>query len=668
MAGETIPDKLKLPEKKDALEQKKTSEDIKQEGVEARDNLKYEVFLSKLNKNDRADIKKILKLDSDLTPEKLAQISTMDLLKAEKEKNGSLMLLFGEKIEKEGKERRTFGYKEFEGKKFDKSVNVGDKIYVDFKGNKDAYWNIGAGDMLPETARQITIIDDKGNSRTSTMRQGLRGGFFDSAGYMPVFDGYTIVVDKVWSDTELEDYKKNLKAREKEELDYLKDIYEKNPDASRGKMQKLKDVFEKPDLGRLNETMDKAMADLGVGPEFKPVLYSFIKHESGFKMGASPGTSSAYGLFQLLKSNWEWTYRDLARNPKFAGVSYDEFRNTLEGQVYSGILYFKKMDLKPVEQALGRPVDPNNTRDNYLLYVAHHEGPGGLRHYLRTGNFKSGVPIIGGYAWKVANGAEFYRQELERMAALKNAPAEKQTVAQIFPHAIIEDDVKKELAQTVLSSISPTSSPEEIALAKAIALPEIPQTPLDKTAFMGDSLTKGMEMYAGKEIEGAGAFGIGGQNTGQMLKRFKREVVDGGYKKVVILAGVNNLGSNWTPEKTERDLEKMYKMAKEAGIKVVACTLPPWGKFMKNHAYKKFAVERGLTAEKMQSATEQLNNWIRSQEGGLVDKVVDLYKYMGDEADPTFQKREFAAGDGLHQTGRGSISMLEIIKDKARIG
>lgn len=439
-------EKSKAPENKDVLKQKATlSEDVTQkvmEGIEMKENLKGDFFLSKLDKKDRTDIGKTLKLDSDLTSEKLKQISTMDLLRAEKEKNGSLMLLFGEKIEKEGKERRTFKYNEFEvldekGKrdteksleKFDKSFNVGDRILVDFKGNMDAHWNIGAGDMLPETVRKVSIFDNEGKKRTSTIRQGLRGGFFDKDGYMPVFSGYIIVIggegdDKdeksVWSNTELADYKKNQAEREKEELAHLDRIYKENSGASRGKMQKLEDVFEKPDLARLGPTMDKAMERFGIGPEFKPVLYSFIKHESSFIRDANPKTSSAYGLFQLLESNWEWTYRELTgKRPSDDSKEYNNFKKSLEGQVYSGILYFKKMDLAPVKNALGRRVDPNNMRDNYLLYIAHHDGPGGLRSYLRNGYSKHRIE---GYAWKVANGAEFYKQELARRAAGKNAP------------------------------------------------------------------------------------------------------------------------------------------------------------------------------------------------------------------------------------------------------
>lgn len=617
MAEDKGLEKPKAPEKQEALKQKATPEDIKLEGIEARNDLKNEVFLSKLDKNNIAEIEKAFKLEQKLTPEILKNLQTNALQGVEGKKNGTLMLLFGEKIEKD--KRRVFNYKEFEGAKFNKSMAAGDKISVDFKGNTDAYWNIGAGDMLPETVRKIRVIDDKGNERVSTMRQGLRSGFYDAKGYIPVFDNYTIEVVEVWDDKQLAEYKKNSAKHEKEELANLDRIYKENPGASRGKLPELEKVFEKPDLAKLDETMDKAMADLGVDASFKPVLYSFIKHESAFKMGANPGTSSAYGLFQLLESNWKWTYRDLAHNPKFENVAYGEFKNSLEGQVYSGLLYFKKMDVTPVERALGRRVDPNNMRDNYLLYVAHHEGPGGLRYFLENGRFKSGVDMIGGYAWKVANGAEFYKQEIARMAAEKNAPQQTR---------------------------------------------EAQNSDIGEVAFMGDSLTKGMELYKG--IDGAGTFGIGGQNTGQMLKRFEREVVGGGYKKVVILAGVNNLTSDWTPEKVERDLKKMYEMARAADIKVVACTLPPWGKFIENYPYKKFAVERGLTAEKMQTRTNELNNWIRSQEGGLVDKVVDLYKYMGDESDST--RLKYDSGDGLHPGKKGAKLMAEIIKREAEIG
>jgi|GEM_PF-6655664 len=396
-------------------------ESIVSESRGALDNLQIRAFLDRLDAEDRKKIARTLKLN-EITPENLRQLTSMDLLSAEGRNNGSLMLLFGEKIRTEqGKDTlQTFNYKDFEGGKFNKSLRVGDKILINFRGNMDAYWNIGAGDMLPETVRKVKITDNKGNERISTMRQGLRGGFYDAKGYIPVFDNYTIEIMEVWDEKQLADYKKDMTRHEQEELTHLQEIYTKNPGASRGKMPSLEKVFERPDLSRLDTVMDQAMADIGLDASFKPILYSFIKHESGFKMYIKSDISSAYGLFELLEDNWRWTYRDLKNMSIFEGVSYNEFKNSLEGQVYSGILFFKKSNLKTVERILNRPVDPNNPRDVYLLYMAHHEGPGGLRYYLRTGKVKSGVNMITGYAWKVVNGAEYYRQELERIAAAKN--------------------------------------------------------------------------------------------------------------------------------------------------------------------------------------------------------------------------------------------------------
>ncbi len=631
------PDLPDIEQQPGLLKRPKDHESVVGENRDARADLQADMFFERLDASDRKKAAETLGLDK-LTSENLRRASSMDLLHAEGKKNGTMMLLFSERSVTNPQGMKTlnaFNYRDFEGGKFDKSLQVGNRILVNFRGNMDAYWNIGAGDMMPETVRKVKITDDKGNERVSTMRQGLRGGFYDSAGYIPVFDNYVIEVVEVWTDSELADYKKNQAAREHEELAHLQDIYSKNPGASRGKMQNLEKVFERPDLARLDATMDKAMADFGLDASFKPVLYSFIKYESGFRMNASPGTSSAWGLFQLLGSNWKWTYAELGKTDKFRNVSYDEFRNSLEGQVYSGILYFKKLDLKPVEQALGRRVDLNNPRDNYLLYIAHHEGAGGLRYYLSTGRFKSGVDMIGGYAWKVANGAEYYKQQLAGMAAAKNGGGEA---------------VATQGGTTVIA-------PQESARDRDRETHEIAKTSTNETLFVGDSFTVGFSSM--KNLRGAAVDARVGKRVSEMDRNFSSTLASrpAGIKKIVIAGGVNDIWGGANAKDIIGHLANMYGLAKQAGLTVVACTIHPWGEYMK----------KGKNPLRLQSETEKANSWIRSQKGGLVDKVVDLYAALGSQTDLTRQKPELTAGDNLHMTARGNQFVSAYIKREANI-
>ena len=126
------------------------------------------------------------KIDKDT----IVGLSYDEMVDAEKKENGSLSVLFGKKYDQEK------GYTGM-ALKDKESYKEGDKVLVHFQGNETAYWEIGAGDMLPENVREVKISDSEGNSRIGK-RKGLKCGFYDSKGYIPVFDNYTIEVTEVW--------------------------------------------------------------------------------------------------------------------------------------------------------------------------------------------------------------------------------------------------------------------------------------------------------------------------------------------------------------------------------------------------------------------------------------------------------------------------------------
>ncbi|HEX8925072.1 MAG TPA: GDSL-type esterase/lipase family protein [Terriglobales bacterium] len=92
--------------------------------------------------------------------------------------------------------------------------------------------------------------------------------------------------------------------------------------------------------------------------------------------------------------------------------------------------------------------------------------------------------------------------------------------------------------------------------------------------FMGDSITAWWSMpsyFPGKRYDDKG---VAGNTTAQMLARFSTDVVALNPKVVVVLGGTNSLG--YVPnEQVEGELQAMYTAAKQAGIKVVACTITP---------------------------------------------------------------------------------------------
>ena len=69
--------------------------------------------------------------------------------------------------------------------------------------------------------------------------------------------------------------------------------------------------------------------------------------------------------------------------------------------------------------------------------------------------------------------------------------------------------------------------------------------------------------------------GISGQNTTQMLSRFRKDVVDLNPQVVVIMGGTNDLAQGVTKQQIVNNIAAMAEMADAAGIKVVICTVTP---------------------------------------------------------------------------------------------
>ncbi|MBK6518397.1 MAG: hypothetical protein IPM79_17305 [Polyangiaceae bacterium] len=83
------------------------------------------------------------------------------------------------------------------------------------------------------------------------------------------------------------------------------------------------------------------------------------------------------------------------------------------------------------------------------------------------------------------------------------------------------------------------------------------------------------------------SYGKGGNMVSQMRRRFARDVLgEGGAKRpaythLIVLGGIADIGSsetaNRTLDKIKDDLGAMYQLASDAGMQVIALTIPPWG-------------------------------------------------------------------------------------------
>ncbi len=102
--------------------------------------------------------------------------------------------------------------------------------------------------------------------------------------------------------------------------------------------------------------------------------------------------------------------------------------------------------------------------------------------------------------------------------------------------------------------------------------------------FMGDSITD-VWITNDSSFWSSNPFldrGISGQTTTQMLVRFRPDVIDLKPSVVVILAGINDIAQNNGPISIQDvfgNLQSMAILAKEAGIKVVLCSVLPANHF-----------------------------------------------------------------------------------------
>lgn len=169
--------------------------------------------------------------------------------------------------------------------------------------------------------------------------------------------------------------------------------------------------------------------------------------------------------------------------------------------------------------------------------------------------------------------------------------------------------------------------------------------------FMGDSITEGWfstdpEFFKKNNFVGRG---ISGQTTSQMLLRFRQDVINLKPKKVVILAGTNDIAENTGPislDKVFENIVSMAELAKANQIKVILCSVLP--------AYD-FGWKKGM---KPAENVIQLNQFIKNyaQKNGI--PYVDYHSEMNDNRNGL---DKIYTNDEIHPTSAGYEKMEGIL-------
>lgn len=173
---------------------------------------------------------------------------------------------------------------------------------------------------------------------------------------------------------------------------------------------------------------------------------------------------------------------------------------------------------------------------------------------------------------------------------------------------------------------------------------ELLQKGMEPTAvLMGDSITDGWinnnpEFFEENHLVDRG---ISGETTGQMLMRFREDVINLSPRVVAILAGINDIAENTGPieiEKVFGNIASMAELALANNIKVVLCKLVPANRFPWR--------EQIVPTEKVRVLNQMIEDYANDNHLVLVD-------YFTPMKDDNRGLRSDLGSDGVHPNTKG---------------
>lgn len=175
-----------------------------------------------------------------------------------------------------------------------------------------------------------------------------------------------------------------------------------------------------------------------------------------------------------------------------------------------------------------------------------------------------------------------------------------------------------------------------------------------RVVWMGDSITDFWIKYDSLFFAGKPYYdrGISGQTTGQMLLRFRPDVINLKPRVVVILAGANDIAENNGPSKLEDifgNICSMAELAKANGIEVVISSVLPAYSFPWRPNIK--------PVEKIAALNSMLQAY--SKKNGIV--YLDYYSAMADQRQGLPPE---LSDDGVHPNLKG-YKLMEVHAEKA---
>lgn len=149
------------------------------------------------------------------------------------------------------------------------------------------------------------------------------------------------------------------------------------------------------------------------------------------------------------------------------------------------------------------------------------------------------------------------------------------------------------------------------------------------------------------------------------LSRLSQDVLKvAGATDVLMLIGINDLGSAWTPRADEliNGMKKAIGQFRQAGLRVILGTLMPakgtsTGSFYRTLGDRDIGFLHGRAC--VDRVRNEINSWIRH--GGAADGVVDFDACMRDPLALAYLRADYDSGDHLHPNAEGYAAMAACV-------
>ena len=197
------------------------------------------------------------------------------------------------------------------------------------------------------------------------------------------------------------------------------------------------------------------------------------------------------------------------------------------------------------------------------------------------------------------------------------------------------------------------SDPNELKKFAADNGKLLPAAKPGRVVFFGDSITENWrlnEYFTGKDFVNRG---IHGQNTMQMLGRFRQDLLTLNPRGVVIHGGTNDISAEISLNQIEDNLAMMAELAKAHGIKVAIAAVLPVSDY-----HKAIDPSYEVTKARPPVSIVALNKWIEAYckaEGHI------FADYYAATVDTSGQLRVDFSDDGLHPNAKGYRAMSPVV-------